>query len=725
MNLKKTSIPAIFLLFAGHSLFAQGPIEVGHSIIMTVASRPVQKNVYTVGTYVNGTWFLSIGNNNTFSIYALDTQSNLVLDNNNPLIPNNQQIYLRNIYSTSTNLYFSTTPSEILHPTFFKYDWRQRSLSRQLSPGDKIKIKFEDNIADAEIISRNHALIEKGGSEIAILKLKINQIESFGLYRVGISPLENLIHIPASIGNAAYFWPFSWDGNWLTYISTNPPGLARYSKNGQLERITYDSQIIDGETVSGQETSSFDLDPVTNEFIYGYKLADGRSRFARISNGQINVFYRNDNAQIQPDFRFRSFMFGAPYFFDLVSLPSSKTGIALLGPNNDMRVVTPDGILPDGNPSPGFAPYLPVANLSNGCGALIASGDTLWRAEVPYVKEYPKQAIPAGLPITIKGCNLGGYQGLSTKIIDQDDRSLAISLATADSVTFVAPFYEGTYSLKLTVGKVEALPFNISVVGPPQPPPRIDSITPATNVAGSVAAGGFMTVLGKDFCSNQAYTATNTPWPTTLGDAKLIVDAATVLPLHYVGPSGDSKNCQINAQLPWETNSGTHTANISVVSPSGKVLVSQPFLFESVLIRPTFFSAPPAYPVLLQIYDRGYSLMSDLNPARPGEVLIGYADGFGKTSPPMLTGQASSSQGGFSEVRASVSAYLNSCVQNQNICNSTPAEVLWAVSYPQSPAGYMIAIRIPDIVIENNKTYYLSIWVDKIAAQDMKLFLEK
>ncbi|MEO8097377.1 MAG: hypothetical protein ABI811_06710 [Acidobacteriota bacterium] len=249
------------------------------------------------------------------------------------------------------------------------------------------------------------------------------------------------------------------------------------------------------------------------------------------------------------------------------------------------------------------------------------------------------------------------------------------------------------------------------------PSPGITALYPATGVSGPAVAGGMITIIGYDFCGSEpGVAALNGDWPPILGNIQVRVDNRAPLLLQYAGFNGTS--CQVNAQLPWDLPPGNHTAlpiyrgfTVGVVAP-----------FTTTLVNPSFYAAPPRYPVLLQIADRGYSIMTSVNPVYPGETLVGYPDGFGQTNPPRIYGAPFLLPAGqFATVSAPVEAWLKSCLAS--VCSITTAKVLYAIAYPASPAGYQVAVTLPQTTVDPAKQYSLVVRVDGNFAPDLALYL--
>jgi uncharacterized protein (TIGR03437 family) len=249
--------------------------------------------------------------------------------------------------------------------------------------------------------------------------------------------------------------------------------------------------------------------------------------------------------------------------------------------------------------------------------------------------------------------------------------------------------------------------------------PLIEGIVPATFVPGAVPAGGFMTIAGRGFCtSGSSQQAIQTPWPTSLAGAFLLVDGEPA-PLFFVGET--FTGCQINAQLPWTAVEGPHQVRVRFTY-GNSVGLSGPTTFQAAAVNPSFFSAPPQYPVFLQIADRASIMMTISNPVYPGETLVGYADGFGQTSPPRLTGSpAPVASGRFANVAEPVAASLKACIGIQ--CTSVPATVVYAIAYPASPAAYQVAFTLPQVTVDASTQYSLVVQIGGKSAPDMPLYL--
>lgn len=156
---------------------------------------------------------------------------------------------------------------------------------------------------------------------------------------------------------------------------------------------------------------------------------------------------------------------------------------------------------------------------------------------------------------------------------------------------------------------------------------------PAVNTGGTVdaasftqpvAPGSLISIFGSNLAAS-TQVAASVPLPLTLGGASVTVNNVPAY-LIYASP------LQINAQLPWETQTGG-PVNV-VVTVNGVASAPQPVGVAQF--------APALYEV------GGQALAANLNgtplssqPATPGDTLVLYASGLGYVSPPGVDGNNS------------------------------------------------------------------------------------
>ena len=159
-----------------------------------------------------------------------------------------------------------------------------------------------------------------------------------------------------------------------------------------------------------------------------------------------------------------------------------------------------------------------------------------------------------------------------------------------------------------------------------QPTPTVNAVVSAAGVVEDTAPGGIATVWGLDFASEPA-SAGVLPLPVTLGETTVTLNGVEC-PLFYVS------EFQINLQIPFETPVDIEVELI--VTRGG--LSSEPFtlIVRTDAISIFTYERMPASgefePVVL--HSDGVTLVTPENPAKPNEVLVIYATGFG----PLLNG---------------------------------------------------------------------------------------
>jgi uncharacterized protein (TIGR03437 family) len=159
------------------------------------------------------------------------------------------------------------------------------------------------------------------------------------------------------------------------------------------------------------------------------------------------------------------------------------------------------------------------------------------------------------------------------------------------------------------------------------PAPQITGVVSAADRSANVAAGGLVTVTGRNL--SMLNVATNQiPLPTALAESCLAVNGVSV-PLVLVSST------QVNAQLP---SSVSGKAQIFMRSPAGP---SNNFNFTIQAAAPTVFRPAGGEGAGASVV-RGTNneLVSEGNPIRSGDTLTIFATGLGRTSPAVDDGFA-------------------------------------------------------------------------------------
>jgi uncharacterized protein (TIGR03437 family) len=197
--------------------------------------------------------------------------------------------------------------------------------------------------------------------------------------------------------------------------------------------------------------------------------------------------------------------------------------------------------------------------------------------------------------------------------------------------------------------------------------------TPFFSNPPSLAPGKLVSVPGVGF-STATYTATP-PLPESLGGVRVAIQGIQVR-IQSVQPTA------ITLLVPPDVAFGT-AAPIHLETSS-----SSPFeiLDTSVVINqfsPEFLYRPEVYGMLAAAHQDWSGLVSDENPARPGEILHTYGVGIGPTTPSVPYGEAAPSQEPFSRLATPLQ------------CN---VEVLFAGLAPALAGIYQIDWRVPTML---------------------------
>jgi len=146
------------------------------------------------------------------------------------------------------------------------------------------------------------------------------------------------------------------------------------------------------------------------------------------------------------------------------------------------------------------------------------------------------------------------------------------------------------------------------------------------SAGGAVAPGSIIAIFGNNLASGTG-NATMTPLPANLAGTSVKVNGLPA-PLYYVSPT------QINAQLPYETQTGTASVVVTAGSSSSAAV--------TVNVAP---AAPGIFPEgsdrSATVNTNGY-LNATNNPAASGSVVVTYLTGQGTLDNPVPTGVAAS-----------------------------------------------------------------------------------
>jgi len=195
--------------------------------------------------------------------------------------------------------------------------------------------------------------------------------------------------------------------------------------------------------------------------------------------------------------------------------------------------------------------------------------------------------------------------------------------------------------------------------------PRISRngvVNAASFAAGQgVAPGEIISVFGR-FEAGPNQEAGAIPLPTELGTTSLIL-GGEASPLYFSSPG------QINAQAPFELREATPTQAAARVGR--EITVPEELAVSSA--SPGLFFLPAATGLNRAIVqNQDGSLNSPENPAAPGEAVVAYLTGIGRTDPPTETGAASASAEPLARASAPFSIHVGDAEAQAIFLGMTP-----------------------------------------------------
>jgi len=201
---------------------------------------------------------------------------------------------------------------------------------------------------------------------------------------------------------------------------------------------------------------------------------------------------------------------------------------------------------------------------------------------------------------------------------------------------------------------------------------------------GLVAPGGIISIYGRNLAPGMA-SAVGTPLPASLLGTTVEMSSGErrwQLPLLFVSLR------QINAQLPFDVGD---TAEIRVRTATGS---SPPAPLNVRSVAPRIFESS-GHAIALHA---DYRIVSDKNPATPGEVIALYLTGMGAVSPPLAAG-APGGDGTPDRPLNHVTAVARAEFFGPS--GVTPASVEFAGMAPGYAGLYQVNVKVPPSLTEN------------------------
>jgi uncharacterized protein (TIGR03437 family) len=222
----------------------------------------------------------------------------------------------------------------------------------------------------------------------------------------------------------------------------------------------------------------------------------------------------------------------------------------------------------------------------------------------------------------------------------------------------------------------------------PALPPTIaaDGVVNAASFQPGIAANSWVTITGSNLASitdDWSNAIVNGMLPTVLDDVSVTIGGQPAY-IYYVSPE------QVNVLAP---ALGEGPVSVVVTNLGG---VSDPVTTTASTYAPAFFTWPGQQVVATR---QGFSIAAQTDtfagvttvPAKPGDVLILWANGFGPTTPAAPAGTAVPTD----------TTYATATAPSVTI-NSSPAIVFGAALSPNSAGLYQIAIQVPNTLADGD-----------------------
>lgn len=342
--------------------------------------------------------------------------------------------------------------------------------------------------------------------------------------------------------------------------------------------------------------------------------------------------------------------------------------------------------------------------------------DALLEIKMPCILEYPEVSTEGSM-VTLRGLDFTlGSEKVDVKVGSSE--SVPAVGVTSTQLSFMVPSScTDPCEIQVVSGPYASNVVKLKINRAPVPEPQVLALTDLNGVASvTVSPGKLMTLYGTEFCSFRTLIPLIPPnfsvangLPTYLpAGCRVLIDGNPVgLYFAWTGIHGQS---QINFLVPYGISSGSHELSVQRVENRNGALetvaTSRVFRFEVGDVNPTFFK-PHTYPISLQ--NAVGNFISGEEPAKPGEVLVAYLSGGGRTSP-MLTERMA----GVASFTGSIKVWVN----------EVPCVVHYAGTQGQYPGLEQINFQIPESARpDDSGLVTLKIQVGSAPAQEFQINL--
>ena len=237
-------------------------------------------------------------------------------------------------------------------------------------------------------------------------------------------------------------------------------------------------------------------------------------------------------------------------------------------------------------------------------------------------------------------------------------------------------------------------PISILKISPEGAPALIDGVADsAAFLSGVPRPGGLASVFVHGLKVTGQVFSPGPPYPTELAGVRIRVGGvlAPIFSISNIGPTNAPGSQQVNIQVPFS-------------SPDSRLELRHEGLssFAPLFGRasPSLFVLPDGSGAIQHASD--YSVVTQQNPARKGEVIIAYATGLGTVRPLVASGTPAGGP-------APIDAY-GSCVIPRPGLTSNVGEVLYAGLTPTFPGLYQVNIRVSSALLSGQNSLKVSLY---------------
>jgi uncharacterized protein (TIGR03437 family) len=244
--------------------------------------------------------------------------------------------------------------------------------------------------------------------------------------------------------------------------------------------------------------------------------------------------------------------------------------------------------------------------------------------------------------------------------------------------------------IRVGVGQTPYMSLRIAVLGPKFTPPASTPYIDPTGIINAasfapftsgVAPGELVSIYGSNLAASTVVTRGGVAFPTTLGNVRVLMNNRPAA-LYFVSPG------QIAAIVPYETTEGI----VQIQVERDGTTTSNAVTMYRYVSAPGIFSQSQSGEGIGAVLHTNFSLVTEANPARPGEVVQVFLTGIGAVFPTVPTGGL----GGTTTLNQTTPGTVKAFVDN------LAADVSYAGLAPGLAGLYQVNVKVPDNAAAGN-----------------------